>query len=155
MKKAAEVFLAIGLLGSFVLTVIAIISLVASFSNKYASENIFYFLLGIGVYGIITSVGAFNALSGKSKGAIVVWAILYLPVIWLASIFMFGVDPLQNQKTGQASADSEVAQLGNSEISQPDNADISTQLERLAELHNNGALTDEEYSTAKSKILDL
>ena len=35
----------------------------------------------------------------------------------------------------------------------PESADVASQIEKLAELHANGALTDEEFSAMKAKIL--
>ena len=38
-------------------------------------------------------------------------------------------------------------------VEQPPQADLTTKLQQLAELHNSGVLTDEEFAAAKQKLL--
>jgi membrane protease subunit (stomatin/prohibitin family) len=56
----------------------------------------------------------------------------------------------QNQPTDQAQAPQAAPAAA-----APAPADSTAELERLAKLHESGALTDEEFAAAKSKLLGL
>lgn len=47
----------------------------------------FYFIYGI--YSLVISIGSLISIHGSSKGAVIAWGVFYIPVVLLASIFMF------------------------------------------------------------------
>jgi len=65
----------------------------------------------------------------------------------------------QQKYSGQDAAyveqQSAAAQQGAYEAAPPTQEDATAQIEKLAQLHASGALTDEEFSAAKAKILGI
>lgn len=59
------------------------------------------------------------------------------------------------QRRNQQSQDDEQAQAPQAAPAAPAPADSTAELERLAKLHESGALNDEEFAAAKSKLLGL
>ena len=80
MKTAAKVFIIIGLVCSVIVLIFGIV-------NFGASRLYLYY----GIYACITSIGSLVSINGTSKPAVNAWAIFYIPVVLLASIFMFCV----------------------------------------------------------------
>ena len=91
MKAASKVFLIIGLVSSII---IFFYSLFFGFAvGMFGVPAIFSWLFFVySIYGIVTSIGGLKAVSGYSKKAITVWAILYIPVVLLATLFMTCID---------------------------------------------------------------
>ena len=82
MKAASRVFIIIGLVASIILIIMGF-----AFMNLEGGLGGFY--LGYGFYSLITSIGSLVAVGGRSKGAVIAWGVFYIPVMLLASIFMF------------------------------------------------------------------
>ena len=65
----------------------------------------------------------------------------------------------QQKYSGQDAAyveqQSAAAQQGAYEAAAPPEEDATAQIEKLAQLHASGALTDEEFAAAKAKILGI
>ena len=65
----------------------------------------------------------------------------------------------QQKYSGQDAAyveqQSAAAQQGAYEVAAPVQEDATAQIEKLAQLHASGALTDEEFAAAKAKILGI
>jgi membrane protease subunit (stomatin/prohibitin family) len=59
------------------------------------------------------------------------------------------------QRRQAAKYDEQDAQAYQEEAPPPQQQDASAQLQELAQLHNQGVLTDEEFAAAKAKILGL
>lgn len=88
MKKAAKTFIIIGLACSIIL-IIAGIFFMVSFSGSQGTTSLSVFYLIYGLYGLLTSIGSLNAINGSSKGSVIAWGIAYIPVMLIASVFMF------------------------------------------------------------------
>jgi hypothetical protein len=56
----------------------------------------------------------------------------------------------QAKQQGAAEAQQQAAQV---QAAAPDTDDISAQVQKLADLHTSGVLTDEEFAAAKKKLL--
>lgn len=82
MKTASRVFIIIGLVSSIVLIIMGFV-----FMGIEGGLGGFY--LGYGIYSLVTSIGSLCAVGGSSKGAVIAWGVFYIPVVLLASIFMF------------------------------------------------------------------
>ncbi len=92
MRGASRVFVIIGLIASIFLILIGLITISqASQSNLTGVEQAMLIFFGYGGYALVTSIGCLIALSRDSKTAINIMAFLYIPVVLLASIFMFCV----------------------------------------------------------------
>ena len=59
------------------------------------------------------------------------------------------------QRRQAAKYDEQDAQAYQEKAPPPQQQDASAQLQELAQLHNQGVLTDEEFAAAKAKILGL
>ena len=59
------------------------------------------------------------------------------------------------QRRQAARYDEQDAQAYQEEAPPPQQQDASAQLQELAQLHNQGVLTDEEFAAAKAKILGI
>lgn len=92
MKVPARVFLIIGLVSSIIIIIygFVFVSMTSSYGDSGFGGFSAFFLI-YGFYALITSIGGLASLSGSSKTAVNVWAVLYIPVVLLASIFMFCV----------------------------------------------------------------
>ena len=87
MKTAAKVFIIIGL-------VCSIIVLISVMLGGFLGEvRIFYTIYGI--YSLFTSIACLLVISGGSKTACVICGIFYIPVMLIASIFMFCIPESQ------------------------------------------------------------
>ena len=91
MRVAARVFLVIGLLCSIIILSIGLTSIGWSTTNDGEGAGMTIFFVVYGLYALITSIGSLVSLSKTSKKAVIIWGILYMPVVLLASIFMFCV----------------------------------------------------------------
>lgn len=88
MKKASKVFIIIGFICSLLIIGQALVFMVV-FSNSLYTEIYTISELIYGVYAFITSIGSLKAIKGTSKTRIIIWGIFYIPVMLIASIFMF------------------------------------------------------------------
>ena len=89
MRTAAKVFIIIGLVASVVLIVLGLV-----FLDKTSPNSLAIFYLSYGAYSFITSLMSLFSLNSGSKGLVVLCGIIYIPVVLLASIFMFCIDPV-------------------------------------------------------------
>lgn len=88
MKKAAKTFIVIGLVCSIIL-IISGFAIVITLPNTSGSTSLAVFYLIYGFYALLTNIGSLNAIKGSSKGSVIAWGISYIPVMLIASIFMF------------------------------------------------------------------
>ena len=100
MKTVAKVFVCLTLAASIIFTGYCLLySVLFAGVTSGNPDNAFDTLMATyltalliyGFYSIIVSIGSLVALKGKSKGAVIAWAIFLLPTDVLASIFMFCV----------------------------------------------------------------
>lgn len=88
MKTASKVFIIIGLVCSVIVLILSFILLALSNqAPEYKGQATFYLIYGI--YALITSIGSLVSIHGTSKPAIIVWGVFYIPVMLIASVFMF------------------------------------------------------------------
>ena len=80
MKTASRVFIIIGLICSLVCM---------GCSFLFRGTESFGLYLIYGIYAFVMSIGSLVAVNHSSKAVIVIWGILYLPAMAIASIFMF------------------------------------------------------------------
>jgi len=78
MKTASKVFIIIGLVCSIIILICG-----------FAIPELGGLYIGYGIYSLITSIGSLCSVNGHSKGACIAWGVFYIPVMLLASIFMF------------------------------------------------------------------
>lgn len=81
MKAASRVFVIIGMIASLILIIFGISI------NSYGGRGGYY--IAYGVYSLFTSIFCLITISGSSKGMVILAGVLYIPVVLLASIFMF------------------------------------------------------------------
>ena len=84
MKGASKVFITIGLVCAIQVFFTGIILKHVVDIGPYYKILVWY-----GFYSIVTSILCYASIKSGSKGFVVVAGILYLPVVALASIFMF------------------------------------------------------------------
>lgn len=82
MKTASKVFIIIGLVASII---ILFMGIGIAFSGNGVGD--FYIIYGF--YSLFTSIFSLVSVRGESKGKIIVAGVLYIPVMLIASIFMF------------------------------------------------------------------
>ena len=88
MKAASKVFIIIGLVASIIIIIYGFVFMsMSSGIPEMQGFTAFYFIYGI--YSLITSIGCLASVNGSSKGAVIAWGVFYIPVVLLASIFMF------------------------------------------------------------------
>jgi len=93
----------------------------------------------------LSDLAARSDISGLAKGLWAV-AIVFLPVIGMLLYFLTRPDGLGTQP---ATADTAAGITA-----PPDAASTIDQLGKLADLHKSGALSDDEFTSAKAKLLD-
>ena len=82
MKKLANIFIFIGLLASILILIFYIMA-----------PDLGTFYVAYGFYSFLTSVVCLLAVNGGSKKSVVICGILYVPVMLIASVFMFCIKP--------------------------------------------------------------
>lgn len=88
MKVASKVFIIIGLVASIIIIIYGFVFMgMSSGIPELQGLTTFYFVYGI--YALITSIGSLVSVNGSSKGAVIAWGVFYIPVMLIASIFMF------------------------------------------------------------------
>ena len=150
MKTAAKVFLILGIVGSSIGAFIIFISMFFAFAAAGPMALLFLlYILIVLVPGAIDAVALKKLNKAKTKSELtgISIAVLILGGI-IPGILMLCLDEKDFVGYEEKSADTSSKKKGNN----PEN--LEAKLEELKKLHDNGTLSDDEYATARKKIID-
>ena len=104
------------------------------------------------VISIFADIIRADDLSGWSKA---LWSvfIIFLPFLGVF-VYLIVNGGKMNDRNARAARDQEEALRAYVRDAAGTGGGTATELSRLAELHSNGTLTDEEYASAKAKVLN-
>jgi len=94
-----------------------------------------------------------KAMNGWKKALWVIF-LIFLPLLGVLVYLIVHGDEMQQRQIDHAA---HVAQAQNQyirDVASSDTTDSAAQLTQLAQLHKDGALTDEEYAQQKAKVLN-
>jgi hypothetical protein len=92
-----------------------------------------------------------SEMSGWGKAGWIIFVVV-LPFLGVLIYLIANGDDMQNRAV-QAQADQEAAQRAYIQDAAGSGGSSADELEKLASLHQQGVLTDEEYQTQKAKLL--
>jgi hypothetical protein len=102
------------------------------------------------VITVIADVFRSHDLNGWGKA---LWTIFIILIPWLGVlVYLIARGQGMQERQAQAAADQQAA--ANAYIRQAAGTSPADQLEKLKNLHDSGALTDDEYAAQKAKVLN-
>lgn len=78
-----------GLVASIIIIIYGLIVFMGMSSGIPELQGLITFYFVYGIYALITSIGSLVSVNDSSKGAVIAWGVFYIPVMLIASIFMF------------------------------------------------------------------
>ena len=150
MKTAAKVFLILGIVRSSIGAFIIFISMFFAFAaaGPMALLFLFYILIAL-IPAVIDAVALKKLNKAKTKSELtgISIAVLILGGI-IPGILMLCLD----EKDFDGYEEGNTASSSKKKVNNPEN--LEAKLEELKKLHDNGTLSDDEYASARKKIID-